>query len=283
MDEQDDRQSDHHKHKILNGSKKVLVEEEEEVSPLLGTRCKHDVLTSSTPTALFEPAIPLALGGAAARRASAFGNEQLAPSADDRLSLTIHPAASPEGLVLVRGFCQPDEATTIYSTLDSTDAASRSWTGLKHGGGSVKCYTGTTEGMGLFNNKYKRVWGRARHTEFLESKELAAARDRIVRLINHPAGGFPRGQVLLTEQLIKYAKDDAFFNLHWDMDSVTPEEPLPSGSGSELGPGDIIAALNLRCSTTILFQVQLYTIFFDCYRKKNYSHATRVEMLEKVE
>ena len=124
-EEEDDRQADHHKHKILNGSKKVMVEEEEEVSPLLGTRCKHDVLTSSTPTALFEPAIPLALGGAAARRASAFGNEQLAPSADDRLSLTIHPAASPQGLVLVRGFCQPDEATTIYSSLDSADAASR--------------------------------------------------------------------------------------------------------------------------------------------------------------
>merc|ERR1712150_18033 len=96
--------------------------------------------------------------------------------------------------------------------------------------------------------------GRARHTEFLQSGELAAARDRIVSLINHPAGGFPRGQVLLTEQLIKYAKDDAFYNLHWDMDSATPEEPLPSGSGSELGPGDIIAALNLRCCTTILFQ-----------------------------
>lgn len=226
--------------------------EEEETIPI--SRCKHDALNASTPTALFEPPIALALGGAAARRASAFGNEELAPSAADRLSLTVRPATSPEGLVLVRGFCRPDEANSIYSALDSADAASRSWTGLKHGGGSVKCYTGTTEGMGLFNNKYKRVWGRARHTEFLQSGELAAARDRIVRLINHPAGGFPRGQVLLTEQLIKYAKDDAFFNLHWDMDSATPEEPLPSGSGSELGPGDIIAALNLRCCTTILFQ-----------------------------
>jgi len=228
------------------------VEEEEETIPI--SRCKHDALNASTPTALFEPPIALALGGAAARRASAFGNEELAPSAADRLSLTVRPATSPQGLVLVRGFCRPDEANSIYSALDSADAASRSWTGLKHGGGSVKCYTGTTEGMGLFNNKYKRVWGRARHTEFLQSGELAAARDRIVRLINHPAGGFPRGQVLLTEQLIKYAKDDAFFNLHWDMDSATPEEPLPSGSGSELGPGDIIAALNLRCCTTILFQ-----------------------------
>jgi len=228
------------------------VEEEEETIPI--SRSKHDALNASTPTALFDPPIALALGGAAARRASAFGNEELAPSAADRLSLTVRPATSPEGLVLVRGFCRPDEANSIYSALDSADAASRSWTGLKHGGGSVKCYTGTTEGMGLFNNKYKRVWGRARHTEFLQSGELAAARDRIVRLINHPAGGFPRGQVLLTEQLIKYAKDDAFFNLHWDMDSATPEEPLPSGSGSELGPGDIIAALNLRCCTTILFQ-----------------------------
>ena len=230
------------------------VEEEEETIPI--SRSKHDALNASTPTALFDPPIALALGGAAARRASAFGNEELAPSAADRLSLTVRPATSPEGLVLVRGFCRPDEANSIYSALDSADAASRSWTGLKHGGGSVKCYTGTTEGMGLFNNKYKRVWGRARHTEFLQSGELAAARDRIVRLINHPAGGFPRGQVLLTEQLIKYAKDDAFFNLHWDMDSATPEEPLPSGSGSELGPGDIIAALNLRCCTTILFQVR---------------------------
>ena len=229
------------------------VEEEEETIPI--SKCKHDALNASTPTAFFEPPIALALGGAAARRASAFGNDELAPSAADRLSLTVRPASAPEGLVLVRGFCRPDEANAIYSALDSADAASRSWTGLKHGGGSVKCYTGTTEGLGLFNNKYKRVWGRARHTEFLQSGELAAARDRIVRLINHPAGGFPRGQVLLTEQLIKYAKDDAFFNLHWDMDSRTPEEPLPSGSGSELGPGDIIAALNLRCCTTILFQV----------------------------
>ena len=257
------------------------VEEEEESIPM--SRCKHDLLNASTPTALFEPPIALALGGAAARRASAFGNEELTPSAADRLSLTVRPASSPEGLVLVRGFCRPDEANSIYSALDSADAASRSWTGLKHGGGSVKCYTGTTEGMGLFNNKYKRVWGRARHTEFLQSGELAAARDRIVRLINHPAGGFPHGQVLLTEQLIKYAKDDAFFNLHWDMDSATPEEPLPSGSGSELGPGDIIAALNLRCCTTILFQVtSIYSIFILFHQPFCCSHVIRAEMLGKV-
>ena len=88
--------------------------------------------------------------------------------------------------------------------------------------------------------------------------------------------------MLLTEQLIKYAKDDAFFNLHWDMDSATPEEPLPSGSGSELGPGDIIAALNLRCSTTILFQVTYNPLFF-CDQPFCFSRDTKAEMPGKVE
>ena len=95
----------------------------------------------------------------------------------------------------------------------------------------------------------------------------------------------PLGQVLLTEQLIKYAKDDAFFNLHWDMDSATPEEPLPSGSGSELGPGDIIAALNLRCCTTILFQVASNPFIFSFVvdQPSCCSHGTRVVTLGKVE
>jgi len=228
-----------------------MVQDEEEVQAV---RCKHDILTSSTPTALFRAPVSLALGSAAARRAVAAGNEEVTPSSSGRTSLVVRQAEAPEGLVLVRSFCQAEEADAIYTALDSSDAAARSWTGLKHGGGSVKCYTGTVEGMALYNNKYKRVWGRARHTDFLESLELAEARDRVIRLMNHPAGSFPRGMVLLTEQLIKYAADDAFFNLHWDMDARRPEDPLPSGSGSELGPGCVIVALNLRCCTTILFQ-----------------------------
>ena len=51
---------------------------------------------------------------------------------------------------------------------------------------------------------------------------------------------------LLTEQLIRYGPDDLFFNLHWDIDTVPPA-PLPSGTGSELGPGAAIA-VRLQCA-----------------------------------
>ena len=60
--------------------------------------------------------------------------------------------------------------------------------------------------------------------------------------------------VLLTEQLIRYGIGDLFFNLHWDIDSESTAEPLPSGSGSELGPGAVIAAVNLGCAASVLFE-----------------------------
>lgn len=68
------------------------------------------------------------------------------------------------------------------------------------------------------------------------------------------AAGLPQGLELLTEQLIKYAKDDAFFNLHWDIDAQTTGAPLPSGNPSELGPGCVIAALNLQSDATVMLQ-----------------------------
>jgi hypothetical protein len=65
----------------------------------------------------------------------------------------------------------------------------------------------------------------------LEDGFLAAARDRIIQLIQQPEAGSAQGRmVLLTEQLIKYAKDDSFFNLHWDIDAQSEDEPLPSGT-----------------------------------------------------
>ena len=132
--------------------------EEEETIPI--SKCKHDALNASTPTAFFEPPIALALGGAAARRASAFGNDELAPSAADRLSLTVRPASAPEGLVLVRGFCRPDEANAIYSALDSADAASRSWTGLKHGGGGGQVLHRHHRGLGAFQQQVQEGLGK---------------------------------------------------------------------------------------------------------------------------
>ena len=60
--------------------------------------------------------------------------------------------------------------------------------------------------------------------------------------------------VLLTEQLIRYGIGDLFFNLHWDIDSESTAEPLPSGTGSELGPGAVIAAVNLGCAASVLFE-----------------------------
>ena len=73
----------------------------------------------------------------------------------------MHHAVHPQGLVLFEDFCSADAAHAIYATLESSDALSRSWTGLKHGGKSVKCYTGTPAGMALFDNKYVHTFARS--------------------------------------------------------------------------------------------------------------------------
>ena len=52
----------------------------------------------------------------------------------------------------------------------------------------------------------------------------------------------------------RYGMADLFFNLHWDIDSESTAEPLPSGTGSELGPGAVIAAVNLGCAASVLFE-----------------------------
>lgn len=102
--------------------------------------------------------------------------------------------------------------------------------------------------------------GRARHTSFLEGASLADARERVTRLVQSSAAGLPPRLELLTEQLIKYAKDDAFFNLHWDIDAETVAEPLPSGNPSELGPGCVIAALNLKADATVMLHPRYASI-----------------------
>jgi hypothetical protein len=66
--------------------------------------------------------------------------------------------------------------------------------------------------------------------------------------------GLPRGLKLLTEQLIRYSADDGFFNLHWDIDAVKESDPLPEVTGSEMGPGCVIATLNLRSAATLMLQ-----------------------------
>ena len=66
------------------------------------------------------------------------------------------------------------------------------------------------------DNRYARVWGR-RKPERMHMLSgcaaLCAARERVIQLV-HRLPGAERCE-LLTEQLIRYASDDLFFNLHW--------------------------------------------------------------------
>eukprot|EP00039_Didymoeca_costata_P002934 m.63940 g.63940 ORF g.63940 m.63940 type:complete len:267 (-) comp11614_c1_seq1:585-1385(-) len=174
--------------------------------------------------------------------------------AADADSPIVKVATNPRGLLYLPEFCTPSDADDIYKLFDTNEAVAKSWTGLKHGGDSVKCYTGTKDGLGMYNNKYRKVWGRARNMSMLNQEPLVTVRQKLINLIAN-TDLFHSPYHLLTEQLIKYAKDDLFFNLHWDIDAKTKDEPLPANvNGSEFGPGCVIAALNLGPQASVLYK-----------------------------
>lgn len=125
-------------------------------------------------------------------------------------------ARSPRGLWLARSFCGVSAAEAIYSALESDEAASKGWTGLKLDNRSMKTYTGTAPGLGMRGGRYSKVWGRRkpRQMTLLQGcPELVEARARVEAMVAEIK--VADGAVLLTEQLINYEEDDLFFNLHW--------------------------------------------------------------------